>query len=67
MSLRTSSLCLATAYDIFGTPAKWSLTETLLDAASRSVLYTTKGQPFLIAGSGTLGWDQVAANLVGES
>ncbi|KAF8492501.1 pyridoxal phosphate-dependent transferase [Gautieria morchelliformis] len=30
----------------------------------RKVLYTTKGQPFLIAGSGTLGWDQVAANLV---
>ncbi|TDL23675.1 PLP-dependent transferase [Rickenella mellea] len=30
----------------------------------REVLYTTTGQPFLIAGSGTLGWDQVAANLV---
>ena len=38
----------------------------LLDTVGRKVLYTTKGQPFLIAGSGTLGWDQVAANLVGE-
>ncbi|KAF8582723.1 PLP-dependent transferase [Ramaria rubella] len=33
----------------------------------RQVLCTTKGQPFLISGSGTLGWDQVAANLVGKS
>jgi len=30
----------------------------------REVLFTKQGQPFLIAGSGTLGWDQVAANLV---
>lgn len=30
----------------------------------REVLYTSSGQPFLIAGSGTLGWDQVAANLI---
>lgn len=30
----------------------------------REVLFTQSGQPFLIAGSGTLGWDQVAANLV---
>ncbi|KDQ61594.1 hypothetical protein JAAARDRAFT_705023 [Jaapia argillacea MUCL 33604] len=30
----------------------------------REVLFTTDGQPFLIAGSGTLGWDQVAANLI---
>lgn len=30
----------------------------------REVLYAPKGQPFLIAGSGTLGWDQVAANLI---
>jgi len=30
----------------------------------REVLYTKDAQPFLIAGSGTLGWDQVAANLV---
>ncbi|KAF8159782.1 pyridoxal phosphate-dependent transferase [Crassisporium funariophilum] len=28
------------------------------------VLYTDDAQPFLISGSGTLGWDQVAANLV---
>ncbi|KAI0343115.1 PLP-dependent transferase [Trametopsis cervina] len=36
---------------------------------TREVVYTTTGQPFLIAGSGTLGWDQVAANLIepGES
>ncbi|CCM00366.1 uncharacterized protein FIBRA_02396 [Fibroporia radiculosa] len=36
---------------------------------TREVLFTTTGQPFIIAGSGTLGWDQVAANLVeaGES
>ncbi|CAK5267529.1 unnamed protein product [Mycena citricolor] len=31
---------------------------------TREVLQTTVGQPFLISGSGTLGWDQVAANLV---
>jgi aspartate aminotransferase-like enzyme len=43
-----------------------SLFQHLPDAACRKVLYTTKGQPFLIAGSGTLGWDQVAANLVGK-
>ncbi|KAF8327147.1 pyridoxal phosphate-dependent transferase [Cantharellus anzutake] len=30
----------------------------------RDVLLTTSGQPFLISGSGTLGWDQVASNLV---
>ncbi|KAJ3551684.1 hypothetical protein NM688_g4561 [Phlebia brevispora] len=30
----------------------------------RDVVYTTTGQPFLIAGSGTLGWDQVASNLI---
>ncbi|TFK39395.1 pyridoxal phosphate-dependent transferase [Crucibulum laeve] len=30
----------------------------------RQVICTTTGQPFIIAGSGTLGWDQVAANLV---
>jgi alanine-glyoxylate transaminase/serine-glyoxylate transaminase/serine-pyruvate transaminase len=27
-------------------------------------MLTEHGQPFLIAGSGTLGWDQVAVNLV---
>lgn len=26
---------------------------------TRQVLYTTTAQPFLISGSGTLGWDQV--------
>lgn len=30
----------------------------------RQTLLTESGQPFLIAGSGTLGWDQVASNLV---
>ncbi|KIK61576.1 hypothetical protein GYMLUDRAFT_42586 [Collybiopsis luxurians FD-317 M1] len=30
----------------------------------RTVVDTAQGQPFLIAGSGTLGWDQVAANLI---
>ncbi|EPT00913.1 hypothetical protein FOMPIDRAFT_1023472 [Fomitopsis schrenkii] len=30
---------------------------------TREVLFSTTGQPFIIAGSGTLGWDQVAANL----
>ncbi|KAK4049141.1 hypothetical protein OIV83_004341 [Microbotryomycetes sp. JL201] len=30
----------------------------------RQVLFTQTGQPFIIAGSGTLGWDLVAANLV---
>lgn len=31
---------------------------------TREVLLTKSAQPFLISGSGTLGWDQVAANLV---
>lgn len=31
---------------------------------TRSVVLSTEGQPFLISGSGTLGWDQVAANLI---
>ena len=31
---------------------------------TREVVFTKEGQPFLISGSGTLGWDQVAANLV---
>ena len=32
---------------------------------TREVVYAGKStQPFLISGSGTLGWDQVAANLV---
>lgn len=30
----------------------------------RQLLYSKDAQPFLIAGSGTLGWDQVSANLV---
>ncbi|GAA5999829.1 alanine--glyoxylate transaminase [Rhodotorula paludigena] len=30
----------------------------------RQVLYTESAQPFIIAGSGTLGWDLVAANLI---
>jgi len=30
----------------------------------RDVLHTKDAQPFLISGSGTLGWDQVASNLV---
>ncbi|KAJ7576836.1 PLP-dependent transferase [Mycena floridula] len=30
----------------------------------RKVLFTDQAQPILIAGSGTLGWDQVAANLI---
>ncbi|RPD76463.1 PLP-dependent transferase [Lentinus tigrinus ALCF2SS1-7] len=30
----------------------------------RELLFTQDAQPFIIAGSGTLGWDQVAANLV---
>jgi len=31
---------------------------------TREVLLTRTGQPFLISGSGTLGWDQVSANLI---
>lgn len=31
---------------------------------TRQLLYSKDAQPFLIAGSGTLGWDQVSANLV---
>ncbi|PPQ79672.1 hypothetical protein CVT25_003246 [Psilocybe cyanescens] len=30
----------------------------------REVLFTQNAQPFLISGSGTLGWDQVAANVI---
>ncbi|CAG8524203.1 10997_t:CDS:2 [Paraglomus occultum] len=30
----------------------------------RKLLFTEKGQPFIVAGSGTLGWDMVASNLV---
>ncbi|KAI9501358.1 pyridoxal phosphate-dependent transferase [Coemansia spiralis] len=30
----------------------------------REVVGTASGQPFVIAGSGTLGWDQTAANLI---
>lgn len=30
----------------------------------REVLYTKDGQPVLVAGSGTLGWDAVGANLI---
>lgn len=30
----------------------------------KQVLYTETGQPFLVAGSGTLGWDMAASNLV---
>ncbi|KAJ1734029.1 hypothetical protein LPJ61_001276 [Coemansia biformis] len=32
----------------------------------RTVVGTKDGQPFVIAGSGTLGWDQAAANLIEE-
>jgi len=31
---------------------------------TREVVYTKTAQPFLISGSGTLGWDQISANLV---
>lgn len=31
---------------------------------TKTVLYTETAQPFLIAGSGTLGWDMAASNLV---
>lgn len=41
-----------------------SFMHSLLTQRSREVLFTKDAQPFLIAGSGTLGWDQVAANLV---
>ncbi|CAD6573861.1 MAG: hypothetical protein CYPHOPRED_005231 [Cyphobasidiales sp. Tagirdzhanova-0007] len=30
----------------------------------KQVLYTEQGQPFIVAGSGTLGWDMAASNLV---
>lgn len=32
--------------------------------AGSKVLYAPNSQPFLIAGSGTLGWDAVGANLI---
>jgi alanine-glyoxylate transaminase/serine-glyoxylate transaminase/serine-pyruvate transaminase len=31
---------------------------------TRQVVCSTDGQPFLISGSGTLGWDQVSSNLI---
>ena len=42
-----------------------SFTETFGQAIKmfRQVLVTERGQPFIIAGSGTLGWDMVATNL----
>lgn len=30
----------------------------------RKVFLTEKGQPFVVSGSGTLGWDMVSSNLV---
>lgn len=33
----------------------------------RDVLYTEDAQPFLISGSGTLGWDQVSGSTSPES
>ncbi|KAG9301228.1 hypothetical protein G9A89_012611 [Geosiphon pyriformis] len=33
----------------------------------RKVLFTAKGQPFIVAGSGSLGWDMIASNLVEPS
>ncbi len=30
----------------------------------RKVFFTKKGQPFVVSGSGTLGWDMVSSNLV---
>lgn len=33
----------------------------------RKLLYTESAQPFIIAGSGTLGWDLVAANCTSRS
>ncbi|CAG8454559.1 5923_t:CDS:2 [Diversispora eburnea] len=30
----------------------------------RKLFFTNKGQPFIVSGSGTLGWDMVASNLV---
>jgi alanine-glyoxylate transaminase / serine-glyoxylate transaminase / serine-pyruvate transaminase len=42
-----------------------SFTETFADAIKmfRQVLMTDRGQPIIVAGSGTLGWDMVACNL----
>lgn len=33
-------------------------------ACAMQVFQTEKGQPFVVSGSGTLGWDMVAANMV---
>ncbi|CAF4899260.1 unnamed protein product [Rotaria sp. Silwood1] len=43
-------------------------TETFGEAIKmlRKVLVTDRGQPFIVGGSGTLGWDMVAANLMEE-
>jgi alanine-glyoxylate transaminase/serine-glyoxylate transaminase/serine-pyruvate transaminase len=30
----------------------------------RKLFLTAKGQPFIVSGSGTLGWDMVSSNLV---
>ena len=45
-----------------------SFTETFGECLRlfRQVLMTERGQPFIVAGSGTLGWDMVACNLTEE-
>lgn len=60
----TDDVLLANATPSYSHMSK-SFTETFGQAIKmfRQVLVTERGQPFIVAGSGTLGWDMVASNL----
>ncbi|KAF5373323.1 hypothetical protein D9615_007422 [Tricholomella constricta] len=45
-------------------PAVSHVAPDFIKGCHREVVFTKDAQPFLISGSGTLGWDQVSANLV---
>jgi alanine-glyoxylate transaminase/serine-glyoxylate transaminase/serine-pyruvate transaminase len=52
-----------------GTPATSHVAPNFIPAFGESIellrqILFTSGQPFIIAGSGTLGWDMTASNLV---
>ena len=61
----TDDVLLANATPSYSHMSK-SFTETFGQAIKmfRQVLVTERGQPFIVAGSGTLGWDMVACNLI---
>lgn len=59
MSPLSLSLSSAIVFAWYGTRLLPLHHGTDLSSSSREVLYTKDAQPFLISGSGTLGWDQV--------